>query len=318
MRDYELSAGKMYDRDLLMGVLLRCAPKTIREHLTVSLPSAAKYGSVKQAILNYEKASKTWDYTSVLKQNALPAVPASSGGGNADQGPAPMDVDQVEAGYKGGKGKNHKGGKGKGYWGTWSSYGAARAFGRGFGRGKGHKGKSKGKRKGYKGGRKGSKGKGGKSGGKKGKDHGGKARLGRDVCRFCKQTGHWGNECPNHRNVREVAGSEVTTIQARSESAATLTIASSQSASQYRVRRVEELMRPSFYHMPVTPPSELEVHYVGSDVEEEEQEGLEGWYVRRIGVHCVNIGHAESVEWHSMTEEDSGEENQDWMNDPRA
>ena len=34
VRDYELSAGKTYDRDLLMGVLLRCAPKTIREHLT--------------------------------------------------------------------------------------------------------------------------------------------------------------------------------------------------------------------------------------------------------------------------------------------
>ena len=67
VRDYELSAGKTYDRDLLMGVLLRCAAKTIREHLTVSLPSSANYGSVKQAILNYEKASKTWDYNTVLR-----------------------------------------------------------------------------------------------------------------------------------------------------------------------------------------------------------------------------------------------------------
>ena len=113
---------------------------------------------------------------------------------------------------------------------------------------------------------------------------------------MCVGFGHWGNECPNRRNVREVAGSEVT-AQAPSESTATLTIAPSQSASQYRVRRVGEMMRPSFYHMPVTPPSELEIHYVGSD-EEEDQESLEGWCVRRIGVYCVNVSHAESSEEH--------------------
>ena len=324
VRDYELSAGKTYDRDLLMGVLLRCAPKTIREHLTVSLPSSANYGSVKQAILNYEKASKTWDYNTVLKQNALPVTTASGGATSSDQGPAPVEVDQVTSG-KDHKGKGHKGGRGKGYWGTWSSYAAGKAFGRGYGRGKGHKGhgKSKGKRFGHKGGKKGSKGKGGKSGGKKGgKDKGGKAKLGRDVCRFCKQSGHWGNECPNRRNVREVSRSEVTT-QAPSESMATLTIAPSQSASQYRVRRVGEMMRPSFYHMPVTPPSELEIHYVGSD-EEEDQESLEGWYVRRIGVYCINMSHAEGSEEYAESprrhymiwEDDSDEEVQDWKSDP--
>ena len=324
VRDYELSAGKTYDRDLLMGVLLRCAPKTIREHLTVSLPSSANYGSVKQAILNYEKASKTWGYNTVLKQNALPSATTSGGAASSDQGPAPMEVDQVTSG-KDHKGKGHKGGKGKGYWGTWSSYAAGKAFGRGYGRGKGHKGhgKSKGKKFGNKGGKKGSKGKGGKSGGKKGgKDKGGKAKLGRDVCRFCKQSGHWGNECPNRRNVREVSGSEVTT-QAPSESVATLTIAPSQSASQYRVRRVGEMMRPSFYHMPVTPPSELEIHYVGSD-EEDDQESLEGWYVRRIGVYCISMSHAEGSEEHAESprrhyvigEDDSDEEVQDWKSDP--
>ena len=324
VRDYELSAGKTYDRDLLMGVLLRCAPKTIREHLTVSLPSSANYGSVKQAILNYEKASKTWDYNTVLKQNALPSATTSGGAASSDQGPAPMELDQVTSG-KDHKGKGHEGGKGKGYWGTWSSYAAGKAFGRGYGRGKGHKGhgKSKGKKFGNKGGKKGSKGKGGKSGGKKGgKDKGGKARLGRDVCRFCKQSGHWGNECPNRRNVREVSGSEVTT-QAPSESTATLTMTPSQSASQYRVRRVGEMMRPSFYHMPVTPPSELEIHYVGSD-EEDDQESLEGWYIRRICVYCINVSHAEGSEEHAESsrghyvigEDDSDEEVQDWKSDP--
>ena len=314
VRDYELNAGKTYDRDLLMGVLPRCAPKTIQEDLTGSLPSSANYGSVKQAILNYEKASKTWDYNIVLKQNALPSSHTGAAS-SSDQGPAPMEVDQVTTG-KGNKGKGYKGGKGKGFWGAWSSYGAGKGFGRGYGKGRGQKGygKSKGKRKGHKGGKKGGKSK-GKSGGKKGgKDKGGEAKLGRDVCRFCKRTGHWGNECPTRRNVREVAGSEVTT-QAPSESTATLTIAPSQSASQYRVRRIGARMRPSFYHMPVTPPAEIEEHYMGS--EEEDHESLEGWSVRMVGVHCVGVEHAEGVETYSMTIGDNPDEVlQEWESDP--
>ena len=114
--------------------------------------------------------------------------------------------------------------------------------------------------------------------------------------------------------MREVSGSEVTT-QAPSESVMTSTMAPSQSASQYQVRRVGELMRPSFYHMPETPPSELEIHYVGSEEEEEDQEGLEGWYARRVGVHCVNAVHAECVEHYDISGGDPME-HQKWENDP--
>ena len=121
VREYEIASGKTYDRDLLMGVLLRCSPRAIRDHLTLTMPEGTNYMSVKQAILSYEQSSKTWDYQTVLKQKTLQNTASSS---NADQGPAPMEVDAVyeKGGGKGNKGnKGNKGGKGS-Y--SWSSFGA--------------------------------------------------------------------------------------------------------------------------------------------------------------------------------------------------
>ena len=276
VREYEIASGKTYDRDLLMGVLLRCSPRAIRDHLTLTMPEGTNYMSVKQAILSYEQSSKTWDYQTVLKQKTLQNTASSS---NADQGPAPMEVDAVyeKGGGKGNKGnKGNKGGKGS-Y--SWSSFGAGFRQWRKGGRKGSYKGGKKGRGKGFhKGGEKGGK-KGGKHG-KGGKKGGGK-KLDRDVCRFCKQRGHWGNECPN-RNVREVQASEASTEVPHST---VESVTQSQSASQYRIRRVRNI---DFHHIANTPPDGTE-HYELSEVSEEEGD----WFTRRIevqGPECYYIG----------------------------
>ena len=100
-----------------------------------------------------------------------------------------MEVNRVED--RGGKHKGKGGGK-KGYSKTFEAFSAMRA-GKGFRFGSD---KEEEKVKVVEKARKGEKA-------RKAKTCKGK-RLGRTVCRFCHQEGHWGNECPNRHSVRNV------------------------------------------------------------------------------------------------------------------
>ena len=100
------------------------------------------YAQLREVVLNYGKASKSW-----IDEAGLKSVQNTAG--HDDGGPRPMEVDRIEA-----KGKNKSKGKGK-YGKGWPSfvssflnYGRGRGNNfKGRGRGKG-KGKSKGKNKG--------------------------------------------------------------------------------------------------------------------------------------------------------------------------
>ena len=148
MNEYQV-ACKEFDREILLGVLMRRAPAGL------ALTDGATYESTREQILAYERSSRTWDVNSVTRQVQPLQESVQPGGGG--QGPAPTDVDINRAekgGKKGGKGcDGGKGlwnagwsswfGKGKGLWNAgWSSW-----FGTGKGKSKDQKGKSKGKGK---------------------------------------------------------------------------------------------------------------------------------------------------------------------------
>ena len=182
----ELAATK-YPDELKSATLIRCAETKLREHLQLTVRDSTSFAQLKDLILGYEQASRSWNSETVLK--SLQNNPT----GADDGGSRPMEVDRVEEkgkykggkkgkkgswqsyaggflGYKGGKGKQNQNGKGKG--------------GRGKGKGGFQKGKNKGKNK---------------SGGKqKGKANG--KRVDAQQCRICYGYGHWSKECPQRVN----------------------------------------------------------------------------------------------------------------------
>ena len=156
------------------------AESRLREHLQLTIGESTSYGQLREAILGYEKASKSWTTESVLK--SLNPIAETS---NTNTGPVPMEVDRITNDKgKGWKGKSNKGkSKGKSWW----SFGSYALQGRGRGRGKGgrsNKGKGKGKSK-------------GKNKGKS-KSYGKKGQKGKQVdaqqCRLCHEYGHWSRE----------------------------------------------------------------------------------------------------------------------------
>ena len=200
---FEELSGQTYPEELKSATLIRCAESKLREHLQLTIGDGTTYGQLREAILGYEKASKSWTTEAVLK--ALNPIADNS---NANSGPVPMEVDRIanEKG-KGSKGKNSKGkSKGKSWW----SFGSYGLYGRGRGRGKGrgNKGKGKGKQKGKSKGKSKSYGKNyGKKGGQKGKQN-----VDPQQCRLCHEFGHWSRECPN-RMTNQVINSGVPSQQ---------------------------------------------------------------------------------------------------------
>ena len=148
VREYEMVNNKVFDREILLGVLIRCSPTHLRQHLTLSMNSTTTYEQAREIILGFERSSRTWDMSNMIRD--VQTSFSSQSGTSGNQGPAPMEVDSVTKGWKG-KEKNKGKSKGKGYgsWGSWASG----AFQKGFGYGGKSKGKDKGKQKGknYKG-----------------------------------------------------------------------------------------------------------------------------------------------------------------------
>ena len=93
VNEYFVVTNKKFDEDVLLGVLLRCSPQSLRQHLTLTMTRETTYRQARELILGYERSAKTWDVQSVLKQ-----FQASSS--HDAQGPTPMEVDRVEKGLR--------------------------------------------------------------------------------------------------------------------------------------------------------------------------------------------------------------------------
>ena len=186
VNQYDQLSTTQFDRDILLGVLLRACPESIRQHLTLSVTEGTNYAEVKEKILAYERSSRFWTAGDVMKQlNDRPSTKTTDG-------PVAMEVDAVTQKGKGkGKGKKGKGKDTSWSWTNWTGWGS---WPKGKSKGRGVKGKGKDKGK--------SKGKGKKGGKSKSK---GKGKVNSDRCRICGRAGHWGNECPDRDGgVREV------------------------------------------------------------------------------------------------------------------
>ena len=95
VRVFEVVNNKEFDKDILLGVLLRCSPAIIRQHLTLTMSSSTTYDTAKEMILGYERSSRTWDMAAMIKDvQAQPSNAIHSSMG-LNQGPAAMEVDQV-------------------------------------------------------------------------------------------------------------------------------------------------------------------------------------------------------------------------------
>ena len=139
------------------------------KHLEMVMDEGRDYSRLKDKLTLLDKNTKAWSGDSVIKNLPVFKQPASSS--SSYQGPAPMEVDQVQHGNKG---KSKSKGESKGKKGGW--------FGIPYGGGKyGHeKGRSKGKPKSK--GKKGGKNK-GKGKPQKGKGTGGGNNS--STCRIC-------------------------------------------------------------------------------------------------------------------------------------
>ena len=185
VQQFEDVSGSAYAAELKIATLVKCSHHKLREHLQLTIGEKTTYSQLKEVMLSYDKACRSWTTENVLK-----SLQSSTTGDSS--GPQPMEVDRVEnKGKSKGKGKTKD--KGKNWWNYGSAGGSAFGRGRGRGKGRGNKGKGKGKQKGK------SKNK-GKDFGKKGKN---KGKIDSQQCRICLEYGHWSRECPN-RMVQQV------------------------------------------------------------------------------------------------------------------
>eukprot|EP00435_Cladocopium_sp_Y103_P011853 s1770_g3.t1 len=142
------------------------------------MTNATTYQEVRDRVVSYEKVSSSWTKDRILIEcGGGPIGAVTSYASAGDSGPSPMEVNLVQKGGKGKKGKGPPKGKGKDG---------------------GSGGKSKGKGKGYDSG----KGKGaGKSYNNKGQSKGQqsgmqtKQKLDVNTCAYCGKAGHWQKDC---------------------------------------------------------------------------------------------------------------------------
>ena len=91
VQQFEELSGQQYPEELKSATLIRCSESRLREHLQLTVGETTSYGQLREAVLNFDKASKSWTTESVLK--SLNPIPESSSSNN--NGPVPMEVDRV-------------------------------------------------------------------------------------------------------------------------------------------------------------------------------------------------------------------------------
>ena len=91
VQQFEELSGQQYPEELKSATLIRCSESRLREHLQLTVGETSSYGQLREAVLNFDKASKSWTTESVLKSSN--PIPESSSSNN--NGPVSMEVDRV-------------------------------------------------------------------------------------------------------------------------------------------------------------------------------------------------------------------------------
>ena len=172
--EYRKSSGQEVPDDLALSVLVKCLPKTVQQHIRLSMSDTSTYSTVRAQVLSYEAVSSTWTSNLIHTQLGISDKAASL------NGPAPMEIDQVQ--WRKGKGKSK------------SKFD--------------QKGKSKGKNKGK---FSAPQTKGFKGDSKSGKGKGTGSRISEDVCSYCGKIGHWKRDC--HKYKREKGQGKVRVVE---------------------------------------------------------------------------------------------------------
>ena len=203
------------------ALLLRCLPASTKNQIYASLPEDATYAQVREASLRIERQHFKWQLVSYFG-----TVHEATSRGHDDA--VPMEIDAVQGGKKGGKGKqSNRDGKGKGKAGKKGQQGHGSHPQ--SGKSKGGKGKDGGK---------------GKQSSKdgKGKGKGGKGADRSQVeCFNCGRKGHYASECwrsKGQANVHQVVNPAPSEAAASTAGPSASQAGASQSATT-AVRRVE-------------------------------------------------------------------------------
>ena len=281
--------------DLTVSTVLRCLDSGTRRHLEMVMDDTMDYSKLKDKLILLDKNTRAWSGDNFLKNLQIMNQPSSSSS-TTYQGPAPMEVDQVQFGHKGkNKGKSNSKGK-KGSWFGFPYGGKSSGGSKG-----GRKGKSK--NKGKKGGKSKNKGK-----QQKGKGYGNSSNH--NICRLCGQYGHWGNECPLKVNQVNNSVSPGGEAQATTDASSTVGSTSTRRASTTSSATSHSLSSGTksvrlvkMYHV-ATPPAETpEIFELRSDLEDEPEE----WSVRMVSQSLTT--------WFRL-DEDEEEHDHSWRADP--
>ncbi|CAE7252901.1 unnamed protein product, partial [Symbiodinium microadriaticum] len=79
--EYQRVTGRQPGEDVMLGTLVRCLPKAIKQHVQLQMADTSTYQSVRDYVLGYELTTTSW--TSAKMHQAFGVVPMPSTG---DQG----------------------------------------------------------------------------------------------------------------------------------------------------------------------------------------------------------------------------------------
>ena len=65
VQQFEKLSGQLYPEELKAATLIRCSESRLREHLQLTVGETTSYPQLREAILGYEKASKSWTTESI-------------------------------------------------------------------------------------------------------------------------------------------------------------------------------------------------------------------------------------------------------------
>ena len=90
---YRVASGHEMPDDLVVSTVMRCVDQNVRRHLELTVDDTVDYNTLKEKLILMDKNSRVWSGDTYLKlvQNTL----------DANNGPAPMEVDSVNQVGKG-------------------------------------------------------------------------------------------------------------------------------------------------------------------------------------------------------------------------
>ena len=103
---YEQAAGKPFDPEIAMAILLRNAPAEIQTQLRLEMTPSSSYAQLRDRVVNYEMVRRPWEKTSSAFVSGY-AASTTAGASEAPPSSNPMDI----GAFTKGKGKGGKDGK---------------------------------------------------------------------------------------------------------------------------------------------------------------------------------------------------------------